>query len=289
MPRDRRASRRLDSAVNFALAEMLEPRRLFAAGDLDLTFGGDGRVVTEATFLQGRAADVAVQADGKIVAALSLPGEQSFVVARYNADGTLDTSFDGDGKVTTDIFSLGYDEAFSVAIHANGKIVAAGSGYSGASARSFFTLVQYNVDGSLDTSFDGDGKATAPTLGHSRAKSVAIQADGKIVAVGENCCTNNKSNIVGFRFNADGSVNGQWGTNPAIPGFFGSANGHSVAIQPDGKIVTVGNLENDQNHNLVIVRSNPDLTNDLTFGTNGLLITPLDSYSYPFSHAIQLD
>src|SRR6185503_19928511 len=102
-----------------------------------------------------QAYSVAIHTDGKIVAAGGSGDHTEFALVRYNPNGSLDTSFDGDGKVTTDIFGLGADRAYSVAIHANGKIVAAGSGYSTTSAREFFTLVQYNLDGSLDTSFDG--------------------------------------------------------------------------------------------------------------------------------------
>ena len=102
---------------------------------------------------------VAIQSDGKIVAAGdSNNGSNSdFALVRYNTDGSLDTSFDSDGKVTTAIGS-GTDEAYSVAIQSDGKIVAAG--YSNNGSNNDFALVRYNTDGSLDTSFDSDGKVT---------------------------------------------------------------------------------------------------------------------------------
>ena len=101
---------------------------------------------------------------------------------RYNTDGSLDTSFNSDGKVTTAIGSAN-DYACSVAIQSDGKIVAAG--YSDNGSNYDFALVRYNTDGSLDTSFDSDGKVTtAIGSGDDAAYSVAIQSDGKIVAAG---------------------------------------------------------------------------------------------------------
>jgi uncharacterized delta-60 repeat protein len=105
-----------------------------------------------------------------------------FALVRYNTDGSLDTSFDSDGKVTTAIGS-GNDVAYSVAIQSDGKIVVAGYSYIG--SNNDFALVRYNTDGSLDTSFDSDGKVTTAIGGSDDyAKSVAIQSDGKIVAAG---------------------------------------------------------------------------------------------------------
>jgi uncharacterized delta-60 repeat protein len=258
-------------------------------GSLDSTFGVDGKVTTNfGPNISSTAYSVAVHTDGKIVAAGQ--ANSDFAVVRYNPNGSLDTSFDGDGKVTTGIFTLGHDAAFAVAIHANGKIVAAGSGYIPTSGRDVFTLVQYNVNGSLDTSFDGDGIAASPPgTNGSRANSVAIQADGKIVAVGQSCCTSNTTSIVGYRYNTDGSINGQWGTNPTIPGFFGYANAHSVAVQPDGKIDTIGTIETGGQNGMAFIRLNADLSADPTFGTGGVLIRPLDSHVGVSSAAVQPD
>ena len=123
---------------------------------------------------------VAIQADGKSSPAGSSSGD--FALARFNADGSLDTSFDGDGKVTTAILS-GDDVANSVAIQADGKIVAAGSSHNGSDYD--FALARFNIDGSLYTSFDGDGIVTTSIMSSSDfALSVAIQADGKILCGG---------------------------------------------------------------------------------------------------------
>src|SRR5436190_151795 len=114
-------------------------------GSLDTSFDGDGVVSTPIGSGLEAASSVAVQADGKIVAAGY--SNASFALARYNTDGSLDTSFNGTGKVTT-TFPNAYASATSAAIRPDGKIVAAG-GLSGEYYRGF-ALAQYNADGSLD-------------------------------------------------------------------------------------------------------------------------------------------
>src|SRR6266540_406224 len=141
---------------------LLLPSAALGAGQLDPTFDGDGKVVTDLGESEG-GGDVAVQADGKIVVVggirIVANGPVDFAVARYNPDGSLDTSFDGDGKVVTD-FGGTNDEASAVAVQAaDGKIVAAGTTVPGVH-RFDFALARYNADGSLDPSFDGDGRVT---------------------------------------------------------------------------------------------------------------------------------
>ena len=154
-------------------------------GSLDSSFGGTGIVITPIRNFPDGALSVAIQTDGKIVAAgysYNRPGSSSFAVVRYNTNGSLDTSFNGTGIVTTYIGNP-WGLAYSVAIQTDGKIVAAGQ--SGNGLDNDFALVRYNTDGSLDTSFGGTGIVITP-VGNSqdRANSVAIQADGKIVAAG---------------------------------------------------------------------------------------------------------
>jgi uncharacterized delta-60 repeat protein len=221
-------------------------------GTLDSTFDGDGRL----TSVIGGISDVAIQADGKIVVAGYDNGD--FALARYNSDGTLDSTFDGDGKLTTDFG--GYDSASSVAIQADGKIVAAGSNGvpSWTNFRENFALARYNSDGTLDSTFDGDGKLTTDFGGYDRASSVAIQADGKIVAAGSNGVPNGISSFIDnfalARYNSDGTLDFTFfGNGKVTTDFFEGLNerlslpplsidsAYSVAIQADGgKIVAAG-------------------------------------------------
>jgi uncharacterized delta-60 repeat protein len=151
-------------------------------GSLDTSFGGTGKVRTD-VISYDVATSVAIQTDGKIVVAGYASGSNyDFALVRYHTDGSLDTSFGGMGKVTTDFGSD--DFASSVAIQADGKIVATGS--SGGLSNNDFALVRYNSDGSLDASFGGTGKITTDfgSRAEDQARSVTIQADGKIVAAG---------------------------------------------------------------------------------------------------------
>jgi len=148
-----------------------------APGDLDLSFGLDGKVLTDFGGLEvGNA--VAIQTDGKIVVAGSRDFlfNQDFAVVRYNSDGNLDNSFGSGGKVITGFG--GTELARAVAIQTDGKIVVAG--HNGVD----FALARYNSDGTLDTSFSEDGKVLTDFGGLEFGNAVAIQTDGKIVAAG---------------------------------------------------------------------------------------------------------
>ena len=152
-------------------------------GTLDASFSGDGKELTD--FGGSDAANAVALQGGKIVLAgtgsLGGTGGQNFAVARYKPNGSLDATFSGDGKQTTD-FGSG-DAANAVALQADGKIVAAGRGAGGGD----FALARYRANGSLDSTFSGDGEQTTnfgfPTQ-FDGASGVALQGDGKIVAVG---------------------------------------------------------------------------------------------------------
>ena len=137
------------STYDFAIA------RYNTDGGLDTTFDTDGKVTT-AIGSYNTAFAVALQSDGKIIAAGSANGSQmDFALVRYNTNGSLDTTFDIDGKVITAVGNF-TDVAYSVAIQNDGKIVMAG--YSSNGSNDDFSLVRYNTNGSLDSTFDNDGK-----------------------------------------------------------------------------------------------------------------------------------
>ena len=116
----------------------------------------------------GEAYSVAIQSDGKIVVAGV--SNDNFALARYTTAGEFDTSFDGDGKLTTDFGSV--DGAYSVAIQSDGKIVVAGV------SNNNFALARYTTAGVLDNSFDGDGNVTSDLGGTVTGRSVVIQSYG---------------------------------------------------------------------------------------------------------------
>jgi uncharacterized delta-60 repeat protein len=161
--------------------------RIGSRGKLDPTFAGDGRTVVDFGDAVSAATSLAIEPDGRIVAAGATGEGEAFDVAlaRLDADGSPDPTFSDDGRQTTAISETSF--AAGVAIQADGKIVLGGS--SGSDQRSRFAVVRYRPDGDLDSSFSGDGIQTTtfgPTgsLGGPIASGVAIQRDGKILVVG---------------------------------------------------------------------------------------------------------
>jgi len=226
-------------SFDFALA------RYSTNGSLDTTFDGDGEVTTDFGPADDAAMDMAIQSDGKIVAAgYSYVGAQrDFALARFNIDGSLDTTFDGDGEVTTAIGS-GDDVANSVAIQANGRIVVAGRTGAGGSLLDY-ALARYNTDGSLDTTFDGDGKVTTDFDSDAdSAQGVAIQPNGKIVTAGYSYVGHAEYDFSLARYNTNGSLDTSFDGDGKVTTDVGGSEdaSNSVAIQPDGKIVAVGYL-----------------------------------------------
>jgi uncharacterized delta-60 repeat protein len=145
---------------------------------LDTGFDSDGKQTTDfggSDYVQA----IAIQSDGKIVAvgARFLAGFD-FAIARYNTDGSLDTSFDSDGKQTVDFGNFS-DTASGVAIQSDGKILVSGTASNG------FGVVRLNTNGSLDTDFDDDGKLTTGFGDWDGiAAGLALLSDGRFVVVG---------------------------------------------------------------------------------------------------------
>ena len=182
--------------------------------------------------------------------------------------GALDPTFGGDGRVTTDVAAGSPESAQAVAIQPDGKIVAAGSAGSG--SRANFALVRYNPDGSLDSAFGAGGRVTTDFLGNAEGiADIALQADGKIVAVG-GALTGGQYTIALARYNPNGSLDQSFGTGGRVTA--GSTFGRALALQPDGKIVVAGSLP------AVLLRVNPDGTVDTTFGSGGF--SELDFTAY---------
>ncbi|MET0752995.1 MAG: hypothetical protein ABWZ66_06465 [Pyrinomonadaceae bacterium] len=257
-----------DSQGNFTLV------RYNADGSLDASFDGDGVVITSFDNASSYAASVATQADGKIVVAGSYAnGAPDFAVARYNTDGSLDTSFDGDGKVTTPILSSS-DWGHVVKIQSDGKIIVAG--YSESSMGfDVGSMARYNTDGSLDTSFDGDGKLTTMSPFAYMINSLAIQSDGKIIAAGSANVTGSNKDFAVLRFNTNGSPDTSFdGDGKATAAFFNSDDiAYGVAIQPDGKIVAAGYTSDVNFSYYALARFNSNGSTDSSFDGDGKVTT----------------
>jgi uncharacterized delta-60 repeat protein len=169
--------------------------RLNANGTLDSGFGSGGKVFTDFVGLDDRAFAVSVDGNGKLVVGgwakvgsttgRADIGFYRFALARYDQNGTLDTTFGSAGKVTAG--AAGYrEEIDGLAIQADGKIVAVGSMQDPDQIVSDATVLRFNPDGSLDTTFGlvGNGIVQSGAAGGDAFPAVLLQPDGKIVATG---------------------------------------------------------------------------------------------------------
>ncbi|HEY7642363.1 MAG TPA: delta-60 repeat domain-containing protein [Steroidobacteraceae bacterium] len=224
---------------------------------------------------------IVTQGDGKMVSAGSAfdaTNNDDFAVARYNADGSLDTTFDGDGKLTTD-FAGGSDVALAAALQADGKLLVAGEAGNGND--SDIAVARYNSDGSLDASFGSAGKVRLDLTGADEvAQSIAVQADGKIVVAGYIGNDTGRDFLV-VRLNGDGSIDDDaFGTQGfARLDFAGGADYvTALTLQSDGKIVLAGtaNLGDAATKtDFALARYNSDGTIDGSFGAAGQATTDL--------------
>jgi len=238
------AARRFAAAVCLTV-ETLEPRRLFAAGDLDLSFGG-GKIVQD--FLHGNdfGFAVAVQSDNKVIVAGSVATAtdrgNDFGVVRFNADGTLDTTFGTGGMVVTDLGSQS-DGAYAVAVQPDGKIVVAGQTDS-PSTSTDFAVVRYNSDGSLDSGFGSSGIAITDFAGDSdQPAAMQLTSDGQIVVAGSSI-VNGLPQFAVARYTSSGALDASFSGDGLATAEFtsGYSQAKSLAVMPDGSIVLAGTL-----------------------------------------------
>lgn len=259
--------------------------------NLDLSFDNDGKVTTDfGTNNQDECSALALQTDGKIIAVgTSNNGTNyDFAVARYNINGSLDNSFGNNGKVITSI-GLQNDFATSVAIQTDGKIVVAGICFVSGSEK--YGVVRYNIDGTLDTTFDSDGKIITSIGNYSnRAYSIAIQIDGKIIVAGDSYSNSLQYKITLVRYNTNGSLDITFDNDGISIITYGinGAIGKSIIIQSDGKGVVAGQTTNGEDYILILCNSNGSL--DTTFGTQGGTIVDFGTLEdVPWSMAKQAD
>ena len=229
-------------------------------GSLDTTFGFGGKVLASLQY-QSRGYSLAIQPDGRIVVVGSiyspaLPNEPEYLAVRFETTGAYDTSFGTGGVLRIGIPG----EALDVALQPDGKLVIVGSVTDGS-----FCLVRLNSGGSLDTSFDGDGKVFAPGF----ARKLALQQDARIIVAGS---ASDRSMIA--RFNPNGSLDETFDGDGVVitpvgilVDFFSA-----VAIQPDGRIVAAGAaLDDEKGYYLSsVVRYSPTGALDSSFDGDGI-------------------
>ncbi|HEX5444862.1 MAG TPA: hypothetical protein VFW87_13580, partial [Pirellulales bacterium] len=262
--------------------------RFNADGSLDASFGTGGEVLTPVSNASHEPISVfgtslLVQPDGKIVVGASADGFQDFLLARYNANGQLDSTF-GAGGIALN--ALGNER--QITLQPDGKIVAVGGDANG------FVVARYNADGSLDSTF-GTGGVKAFIISSSDsalALAVALQGDGKIVAAG---LTNDgaKRNIAVARLDTDGTLDSTFGSQGIVDTALraGSDAAFTVAVAPGGKIVVAGSSQSSPDvFDAALVRYSPDGTLDSTFGDAGVdILAPSPTGSSIIQVAAQPD
>ncbi|MCE5211031.1 MAG: Ig-like domain-containing protein [Deltaproteobacteria bacterium] len=248
-------------------------------GTLDTTFGTGGIVTTPIGSSDDSAYALGIQSDGKIVVAgYTYNGsDYDFAVVRYNSDGSLDSTFDTDGIVTTLIGST-YDLPNALGIQSDGKIVVAGSTFNG--SNDDFAVVRYYSNGTLDATF-GTGGIVTTSIGSSDDIAHALgiqQSDGKIVIAGSTF-NGSKYNFAVVRCNSNGTLDTTFGTGGIVTTSIGSSDdiAYALSIQSDGKIVAAGYTYNGSDYDFAIARYNLNGTLDTTFGTGGTVTTPIGS------------
>ena len=248
--------------------------------------------------------NIIVQPDNKIIQFGNVSSNGNhFSILRYNSDGSLDNSFGQSGKVLG-ISQSGY--AYRGALQSDGKILLAiGNG--------IFALARYNQDGTADNSFGTLGTVVAAASEQGTfASALAIQSDGKIVAVGstsrnDDCLAGTwysycPNHFTIFRFKSNGSLDSSFGQNgevttPVGPNHFGNAS--SVVIQPNGKIVVAGSylydLEPDYygsyyyaSSHFAMVRYHSNGIVDSSFGKNGVVTDP-SALQFTYAMSLQAD
>ncbi len=243
------------------------------AGQLDPTFADAGLL----TLPNKSAGAIARQPDGKFLiskaAFFNLNTPAQFSLTRYNPDGSVDKTF-GNGEVLTD-FNGGSNSITSIVVLPNGKIVAVGHRYL--SGNSSLVVARYNADGSLDNSFNGDGRVAVPESNPGLIDFIAvIQSDEKIVVA---------SYLGMIRLNTDGAIDNTFGVAGRVS-FSSNEYISSIAIQSDNKIIAVGKINNDD---FIVNRYNTNGTPDNSFDGDGQAITDFGGLDQAVSVAVQND
>lgn len=254
-------------------------------GTLDTTFGNQGKVISNlynlanVIFSFDRIKDILIQPDGKILVAgvaRRNSGTSIYALARYNPDGSFDTSF-GENGITnssenwSNASSAGERDINSIALLPDGKIISAGFTTLDASLPTKnLTITRFNSDGSLDTSFSNNGETWIPFTEDGIFHGITTTSDNKILAIG-----NTGVNSVIYRFNQDGSIDQSFDNDGRVlpdvhddDSIF-SSTGLNLLIQNDGKILALVDIHRP-GESIGVFRYLEDGSVDNSFGVNGL-------------------
>lgn len=258
------------------------------SGVLDTSFGNNGIVSTVINGSYNLAQTSVVQPDGKILIAgeAGEPSPMTLAVARYNTDGSLDSTFGNDGTLLIQVGSA-KSYARNIMLQADSKILIGAYTYDDIAAD--FAIVRLNENGALDNSFGNNGITIADNGSHEIVDAMTLLNDGKILLAG-----NNYSEFLAARFNTDGSLDTSFGTNGWIATEFDSSDSQvkDAVLQADGKFLLGGYSYNNSTgiNSMAVARYNEDGSIDTTFGTAGkVTINSGNNEDYAVAIAIQAD
>ena len=260
-------------------------------GSLDKNFGNQGKQTISILNSNAIAYSIAIQPDKKIVLAgyVSNPNNTySFITTRYKINGTADSSFN---KIGVQILALASDMLIgnAVALQPDGKIVVAG--YTLAGTNHNFAVARYNVDGSADNSFDGDGFLTTAIAGRDAYAGGIVIQNNKIVVSGYAINAEGLSAYVVTRYNDNGTPDASFNNNGKLEGTYqqGFTSFNATAVQTDGKLITAGLTFNGKDYDFAVVRYNINGSLDNTFNQTGIQITDFGTDDVANAIFIQTD
>jgi uncharacterized delta-60 repeat protein len=270
--------------------------RYLPDGSPDTGFGTNGMFTFTLDF-EANLYAAALSNDGKIILAGSTTDYQTYrmLLIRLNADGTLDDTF-GDGGVVeqavTESVNFGEDKAFDLTVDATGNILVCGTSFSTANVDRP-VVVRFTAAGALDTSFGTNGVATIPVGEYaSDFKGIAVQPDGRIVAVGTYGNGLLWWVMLAARFEADGTLDTSFGVNGVVKYDHGSVDDEAedVALLSDGSILVAGfTVTTTYNYSALLVKLTPDGALDATFGEAGSVEEDIDQFDYASQVKVQTD
>ena len=193
-----------------------------------------------------------------------------FSLTSFGQAGSLVSTFGASGKVQTS-FSSSQDVASALVVQSDGKLVAGGTSWF--SGNQDFSLARYNTDGTLDLTFSGDGKqTTAIGTGNDLLTALALQTDGKLVAVGQTRVGTTDVMAIA-RYKTDGTLDPSFSGDGMHTITIGTATAiaHAVAVQPDGKILVAGYTYSPGVVDFTVFRFLSDGTLDVSFSGDGIV------------------
>ena len=248
--------------------------RFNSDGSPDTDFSANGTVLTNFPGQGSVGRNLLVDENGKIVMTGD-GGNGLFGVMRFDTNGALDTSFGGTGQVTSATPSIGAARAYASMLGPDGTILVAGYART-STAEYILKIVSYNSDGSLTSGFGENGVLTynyvlgeeTPSYMAAHTRTINGTPETGFIVAGSHADGSGGVDFFMVRFNADGSVDTGFGTNGVVSydvGLYDSIS--AIDIQPDGRIVAVGAVQDNSNSSFSIVRFNADGTFDETFNS----------------------